>query len=121
MFKKKFHHILIVDDNRSAARALAKLLTKDGYKVDIAHDGEGAIKAAHIVDPDAIILDMNLPVKNGYEVARVLKKNHSRALLIALTGVYGTEEHRTLAREVGFDHYLTRPVLAIEIEKLFPV
>jgi DNA-binding response OmpR family regulator len=121
MSKKDIHHILIVDDNKRAAKALATMLAADGYQVDVAHDGESAIKAAHTVDPDAIILDMNLPTKNGYEVARILKKNNSRALLIALTGVYGTKEHKTLAREAGFDHYLSRPILAAEIEKLFVV
>jgi DNA-binding response OmpR family regulator len=111
--------ILIVDDNKPAAEALAELFIHDGYTVRLAHDGEAAIALVEKSDPDVIILDVNLPGKDGYEVARALRKKKTAALLIALTGYYGRKEHKTKARSVGFDHYLTRPVLVSEIEKLF--
>jgi CheY-like chemotaxis protein len=69
--------------------------------------------------PYVIILDVDLPGRDGYEVARMLRKNKCRALLIALTGHYGKREDKAKARAAGFDHHLTRPVLVAEVEKLF--
>ena len=111
--------ILIVDDNKAAAQALADLLAVDGYKVNTAHEGDQAVALADQLEPDVIILDVDLPDKDGYEVARTLRKKNSRALLIALTGYYGRKEDKAKARSAGFDHHLTRPVLVTEIEKLF--
>jgi two-component system OmpR family response regulator len=111
--------ILVVDDNQHAAYALAALLENDGYDVALAHDGETAMAIAEDVSPEVIILDVNLPGKNGYEIARLLRQKKSRALLIALTGYYGRKEDKVRARAAGFDHYLVRPILATEIEKLF--
>src|SRR5882757_2396977 len=81
--------ILIIDDNKDAAKALAELLGHDGYSVALAHDGEEGIALAAESDPDVVIVDMKLPGKDGYEVARILRKKNSSVLLIALTGYYG--------------------------------
>jgi DNA-binding response OmpR family regulator len=116
---RKVRRVLVVDDNMKAAKALATLLMADGYEVMVAHDGDGALAGVHEFTPDAIVLDVDLPKKNGYEVARILRESLCPALIIALTGHYGREEDKLKAQEVGFDHYLTRPVLATEIEMLF--
>lgn len=110
--------VLIVDDNRYSAEALGKLLEYDGHKVEIAYDGESALHIANASYLDAIVLDIGLPGKNGYEIARVLKQTmQSPAILIALTG-YGQEEDKLMAQEAGFDHHLTKPILSREIEEL---
>jgi len=109
--------ILIVDDNQSVTRGLGKLLEHDGYGVKTAHDGETALAIAQDFHPDAIVLDLNLPGKDGYEVARTLRQNLYSKTLIALSG-YGQEEHKRLAKEAGFDYHLTKPVLVAEIEQL---
>ncbi len=111
--------LLVVDDNRRAAQALGKLLSKDGYEVTVAYDGEAALSIAQQTKPDAIILDIDLPGKNGYEVARALKYElNCPATLIALTGYYGQLEDKDEARDAGFDYHLTKPVLVADIEKL---
>ena len=111
--------LLIVDDNKKAAEALGKLLTQDGYKVSFAYDGETAIALAQRSNPDAIILDIDLPGKDGYEVARILKYElNSPATLIALTGYYGRREDKQTAKDAGFDHHLTKPILVADIERL---
>ncbi len=110
--------ILIVDDNKYAALALGKLLERDGHTVEIAYDGEAALRMAHQSPPDAVVLDISLPGRSGYEIARLLRQTmQSPALLIALTG-HGQEEDRLMAREAGFDHHITKPVLSAEIEEL---
>ena len=115
---EKATNVLIVDDNQSVTSALGKLLERDGYKVETACDGETALMIAQESYPDAIILDIDLPGKNGYEIVRTLRKNlYSAALLIALSG-YGQAEHKRMAREAGFDYHLTKPVLVAEIEQL---
>jgi len=116
---KQDNHVLIVDDNKYAALALQELLGKDGYDVDVAYDGETALIMARDADPDVIVLDIKLPGKSGYDVARILKQElHSSALLIALTGLYGRAEDKRKAREAGFDHHLIKPILTSEIEEL---
>ncbi len=111
-------YILVVDDNERIAQAIGTLLRRDGYEVETAYDGETALKVAQDTYPEAIILDLDLPGKSGYEVARTLKRElHSSVLLIALTG-YGQREDKQKAREAGFDYHLTKPILIADIEKL---
>jgi DNA-binding response OmpR family regulator len=115
---QKAMNVLIVDDNENVSRGLGKLLEIDGYKVKIAHDGETALVMAQEFYPNAIILDLDLPGKSGYEVARTLRQGlYHKTLLIALSG-YGQKEHKRMARESGFDYHLTKPVLVAEIEEL---
>ena len=113
------HYVLVVDDNPFVAHALGKLLQRDGYKVKIAYDGESALAITRHFDLDAVILDIDLPGKNGYEIAQTLKKELTpRTPLIALTG-YGRTEDKERAKEAGFDHHLTKPILVKEVEVLF--
>jgi DNA-binding response OmpR family regulator len=110
--------ILIVDDNQYAAQALGRLLEHNGSKVELAYDGESALRIASASHLDAIVLDIGLPGKDGYEIAYFLKyKMRSPALLIALTG-HGQGDDKRRARQAGFDHHLVKPVLSAEIEKL---
>lgn len=107
--------ILIVDDNRAAADALLALLTHVGHTAEAVYDGASGIARAKSLAPDVIILDIGLPDIEGYEVARQLKGNGSRATLIALTG-YGQKEDKEKALEAGFDHHLTKPIGLVDIE-----
>lgn len=111
--------ILIVDDNEPAARGLQKLLGYRGHTVSLAFNGEDALHAAAEQQPDVVVLDIGLPDMDGYEVARRLRTQGSRAVLIALTG-YGQEEDKALAFEAGFDHHLTKPVGLADIEAVLP-
>lgn len=118
---RRVNKVLVVDDNHTAALALGKLLEQDGYTVETAFDGETALAIAEEAHPDAIILDLNLPGKNGYEVVRTLRRDlYSTALFIALSG-YGQQEHKRMAREAGFDYHLTKPILVSEIEELLNI
>ena len=67
-------HILVVDDNRDAAKSLAMLLKLSGHEVHTAHDGLEAVEAAAKFQPDVILLDIGLPRLNGYEAARRIRE-----------------------------------------------
>jgi PAS domain S-box-containing protein len=103
--------VLIVDDNRDAAEALAIFLQDAGYQVHAVHDGQAALDAAHHRTPDVILLDLGLPVLDGYQVAERLRlMPASRAArLIAVSG-YGQEQDRRRTASAGFEHHLVKPI-----------
>lgn len=111
------HRVLVVDDNVDAADSLGMILRLNGHQVAIAHDGPGALAAAESFQPEAVLLDIGLPVLDGYEVARRLRRSDAGAglLLVAVSG-YGQEEDRLRSREAGFDHHLTKPVAFADLE-----
>ena len=100
--------ILVVDDNDDAALSLKKALERLGYAVAIAHDGPAALRAAAVFEPEIALLDIGLPVMDGYELARRLRALR-RLHLVALSG-YGQEADRRRSAEAGFEVHLTKPV-----------
>jgi two-component system CheB/CheR fusion protein len=109
--------VLIVDDHVDATRALRRLLHVMGHDVTVAHDGRSGIELAQRVRPDVILLDIGLPLMDGYSVARHLRALPAFAAtrIIALTG-YGAAEARENARKAGFDLHLVKPVDADALE-----
>jgi len=102
--------VLVVDDNADSAETMAEMLKLWGHEVATAHDGLGALEAARAQHPDAVLLDVGLPVMDGYETARRLRQEGlGGRLLVAVTG-FGTAEDRRRAAEAGFDTHLTKPV-----------
>ncbi|MCR5885879.1 response regulator [Rhizobacter sp. J219] len=102
--------VLVVDDNRDAAQSVASFLELSGHEVRTAADGGEALVAAELFAPDVVVLDIGLPVLDGYEVARRLRQTSigKAALLLALTG-YGQREDRQNAEAAGFDHHFVKP------------
>jgi len=99
--------ILIVEDDRTLADVLRYNLTKEGYKVLSAGDGEEALKQARAEKPDLVLLDIMLPGMNGLEVSRILRKE-TNVPIIMLTAK--TEEiDKIVGLEVGADDYITKP------------
>jgi signal transduction histidine kinase/DNA-binding response OmpR family regulator len=103
--------ILVVDDNEDAAELLASALEIMGYTVRVAHDGPEALKVAAEFDPDLGLLDIGLPVMDGYELARRLQDDPGlrRVPLVAVTG-YGQPSDRRMSEAAGFDAHLVKPV-----------
>ena len=82
-----------------------------GHEVQIAPDGHRALALAEAMQPDAVLLDIGLPGMSGYEVARTLRaQTKKRILLIAITGFGVNAEERRTSYEVGIDLHLTKPV-----------
>ncbi|HEY0705747.1 MAG TPA: response regulator, partial [Polyangia bacterium] len=111
--------VLIVDDNQDAAELLAEALTDWGHVVRIAFDGAAALRALEQEKPDLALLDIGLPVMDGYELARRSRSDSSlRSIrLLAVTG-YGQAKDRAEAEKAGFDAHLVKPVdlQTVEVE-----
>jgi two-component system CheB/CheR fusion protein len=110
---------LIVDDYLQAAESLALLLEASGYQTQVVHDGPAALNIVHEFHPDAALIDIGLPVMDGCELARRLRKSPGceKISLIALTG-YGQESDRQRVREAGFDEHVIKPVDPVRIGAL---
>jgi signal transduction histidine kinase/CheY-like chemotaxis protein len=101
--------VLVVDDNFDAAEALGHALVALGCEARVVFDGVAALQAAKDHKPDLALLDIGLPVMDGYELSRRLRAQGYSARLVALTG-YGQESDRALSREAGFDEHVVKPV-----------
>ena len=116
--------VLIVDDNEDAAELLSVALAHRGYDTHVAHDAPSALQVAAELAPDVAILDIGLPVMNGYELASHLRKLPGLAgiRLVAVTG-YGQESDRARSEQAGFQHHLVKPVAidAIDATLRMPV
>jgi signal transduction histidine kinase/ActR/RegA family two-component response regulator len=111
--------VLIVEDNADAAEMLELSVSRLGHVTRVAHDGARAITTATEFAPDVIVLDIGLPVMNGYEVARTLRgmREFDRVHLAAVTG-WGQEEDRRKARDAGCDSHFTKPLSPTVLEDL---
>jgi CheY-like chemotaxis protein len=103
--------VLVADDNRDAAQALALILELEGYETKTAFDGSEAVEAAEQFRPQIAILDIGMPVMNGNEAAeRIRERPWGRWIhLLALTG-WTEREDRERATAAGFDRYLVKPI-----------
>jgi CheY-like chemotaxis protein len=104
--------ILVVDDNEDAAATLGDALEHLGYQVAVAHDGPSALRIAAAFEPDLALLDIGLPVMDGFELAERLRAQRApgdRPHLVAVTG-YGQESDRQQTARAGFEHHLVKPV-----------
>jgi two-component system copper resistance phosphate regulon response regulator CusR len=99
--------ILLVEDEPSAARMLAKGLREQAYAVDIASDGASALYQAAITDYDAVILDVMLPEPNGFDVCRQLRQAGSPVPVLMLTARDDVDS-RIVGLDCGADDYLTK-------------
>jgi signal transduction histidine kinase/CheY-like chemotaxis protein len=103
--------VLVVDDNQDALQLLAEALQLKGYQTLAAEDAASAIAVAQKHRPAVALLDIGLPVMNGYELARRLKATPGLEAikLAALTG-YGQPSDKMQAMEAGFDEHLVKPI-----------
>jgi two-component system, sensor histidine kinase len=102
--------ILIIEDHADGRETLRRLLGLWGHEVEAAADGLRGVEKALAWRPDAAVVDIGLPLLDGYEVARRLRRElDDHIYLVALTG-YGRPEDRARALEAGFDIHLVKPV-----------
>ena len=109
--------VLIGDDNADAAEGIAMLLGIAGHEVKVVTDSMQAMSSVEVFAPHVAILDIGLPIINGYDLARRMRAQAAGAqlLLIALTG-YAQKEDRELAAKAGFDYHFVKPVDSAELE-----
>jgi CheY-like chemotaxis protein len=103
--------VLVVDDNADAAAMLAELLGAWGHRARVAHDAPSALSLLRETQVDVALLDIGLPVMDGYELAEQIRREPRwRAMrLVALTG-YGQDSDRRRSQDAGFDAHLVKPV-----------
>ncbi len=111
--------VLIVDDNEDSADMIAELITSLGHETRIAHDGPSAMAVVQTFQPDVALLDIGLPVMDGYELGRRLKHDAglSNVRLVAVTG-YGQARDRAASAGAGFHAHLVKPVNLDELTEL---
>lgn len=109
--KKPKCRIVVADDNADSAASLAMMLRLLGHEVQTAYDGQQAVEVAATFLPDVMLLDIGMPIMDGYEAARQVRKNLelSNVMLVALTG-WGQEDDKRRAEEAGFHHHVTKPI-----------
>src|SRR5262245_25155413 len=110
--------VLLVEDNHDGADALAMFLRHCGYTVRPAYDGDRAIKAIGAHHYDAVICDIGLPRRNGYEVAQEVRRILGRRPLLIAVTAYDAPIVRQSARDAGFDYFLTKPADPYELDLL---
>lgn len=108
--------VLVVDDQPHCSELLVRLLTPDGFAVDVAADGESALIKINMTPPDLVLLDVGLPGIDGIEVCRTIKQTETTRLtpVILLTGMSG-REHRLAGIHAGADDFLPKP---FDVEQL---
>ena len=102
--------ILVVEDQEDNQRILRDLLTSAGYEIVQAENGEEALTAVARERPDLILMDIQLPLLDGYEVTRRIKANPAlRAIPIIVVTSYALSGDETKAKAAGCDAYVTKP------------
>ena len=102
--------ILVVEDQEDNRRILRDLLTSSGYRLVEAEDGEQALTMAERQRPDLILMDVQIPLIDGYEVTRRLKADPVlRAIPIIVVTSYALSGDESKARAAGCDAYVTKP------------
>lgn len=103
--------ILLVEDNEMNRDMLSRRLEKKGYNITVAVDGEQGVMLAQSLLPELILMDMSLPIMDGWEASRIIKTmaQTQHIPIIALTA-HAMAEDRHRALEVGCDDYDTKPI-----------
>jgi PAS domain S-box-containing protein len=111
--------VLVADDNQDAANSTAMMLELLGHEVHAVHDGEAALELGEKFRPHVVLLDLGMPVLDGYETAERMRETEwGRSVKIfAVTG-WGQDSDREKSRAVGFDGHLVKPVDPHELDHL---
>lgn len=116
MVKTADAQILVVDDEPDILSVLVYHLSREGYRVTTAVNGQGALTSAEAEQPDLIILDLMLPGMDGYEVLQRLRGAESTSSMpVILLTARREEDERVKGFEVGADDYITKPFSAREL------
>lgn len=101
-------YILLVEDERRLAQAVRRVLEEEGHTVDVAYDGEEGLAMATETDHDVIVLDIMLPVIDGIEVCRALRRKKIDTPVLLLTALDGVDD-KVRGLDSGADDYLPKP------------
>jgi CheY-like chemotaxis protein len=102
--------ILVVDDDASATHLVTKLLERQGHQTAAVNDSRGALREIRRFEPDVILLDINMPIFSGYQIARAVQDDPTlrRIPIVAVTSL-DDDEHLRRSLEVGIRYQITKP------------
>lgn len=111
------HRILVVEDNPDNEMLIADILTLLGYEVMHAHDGEEAIQKAASEVPDLILMDLSLPLVDGWTAARTIRENPDlKAIPIIALTAHAMMGDRERALDAGCNDYISKPIDLMELK-----
>jgi CheY-like chemotaxis protein len=103
--------VLLVEDNEMNRDMLSRRLMRQGFEVTVAVDGQAGVDAAHSGMPDIVLMDMSLPVLDGWEATRQLKASDAtRAIPVIALTAHAMAGDRQQALDAGCDDYDTKPI-----------
>jgi DNA-binding response OmpR family regulator len=117
--------ILIAEDEPNIVTSLQFLLQKNEYEVRVARDGEEALQLVESFMPDLVLLDVMMPVRNGFDVCRKIRENPAlRRIRIVMLTARGRDAERDEGLALGADAYMTKPFstkeLVAKVRQLLP-
>jgi chemosensory pili system protein ChpA (sensor histidine kinase/response regulator) len=102
--------VLVVDDSLTVRKITTRLLTREGFRVDSAKDGVDALEKMHDLVPDVVLLDVEMPRMDGFELARVMRRDaRLKSVPIIMITSRTADKHRNHAMEIGVNVYLGKP------------
>lgn len=107
--------ILLVDDNQDGVETLAFLLRDQGCEVVTNYDGISALATLKRFEPDACVIDINMPRMSGYELAKALRTREQLVPVLATLTAYDDYAHLDRAVDAGFELHFTKPVDPVEL------
>ena len=110
----RFRRILVIDDEPALLKALATVLEESGFQVVTAHSGREATAKILEHPIDLLITDLNMPVEDGIEIIRRLRKDHRQLKVIAMSGAFGPNI-MTIAQKLGAHATLSKPMTGTKL------
>lgn len=107
---ERSRELLLVEDSRDLAHEFSRALERYGYSVHIHHDAESALETFDEARPQAVLIDINLPGMNGYELAQELRRRAGGDLVLIAVTALGEEHDFERSREAGFEQHFVKPV-----------
>jgi two-component system OmpR family response regulator len=115
-FDKRERVVLIIDDDESAAEFLKIKLESQGYEVHQAYDGVQGIRSCEDISPDVVIMELNLPALDGYQVIRNIQGNDELETQIIVLSEQKLEKDVDACLDLGVSNYITKPYSPLELE-----
>jgi DNA-binding response OmpR family regulator len=101
--------VLIADDDRDTVLSLRLLLATEGYEVLGVYDANAVFDGVRDFEPDAVLLDIGMPLMTGYDIARELRRTRGNDLLLIAVTAWSKFSDRMAAHIAGFDHHVAKP------------
>ncbi len=122
MSSGKLPKLLVIDDDAHLRESLAEVLELDGFECHQAGTAQSGIDTAVKVNPDVVIMDIQLPDSSGFQICQELRKRSKTTILIMMTGRFLSAEEKKQGFELGADEYMTKPFdlaeLSVRIKQL---